>query len=578
MGSVSSFHLPDGYTLALPEDIFRNVELGYVSIGDRKRTSIPAGSLIRQDLFETPVPSRSRLKMKEGHGLVDKMFTLHQHQSSISSVSAVSMRCQGQRPYMEDYSSMCTAYDTEDVLDRRKEAAWGGSIFAVYDGHGGHEVAKFLAENAPAYIFRELKRNKMLEGTHNLLRAQRVLTETILGLDAEIISRMDSGAAIVIVILYPRGKDGSRTMDYLHVGDSRIYVMKGDGSNDVTRLTLDHNLDDEAERRIVIENGGPYDRLKKRVGILGINMTRCMGDRRDKARKIPPINRSIRAIPTVGQATLKDNDRVFLCSDGVYEQAELLVGIEPCADALTSLLQNTIKIADESDRAHLTRIIDSALQVSTDNITGMIVRNQAVETDNHELKIMWGPLLDPTCIDSVRCTTSMTKELNMENIFIPYESILGLLMQSRETRCVDMEIPCDNRLLFTVWSTTPLPCLTVDQHRKISTELNPVVPYVIVESDQESMMDEEDAVMLDKVWNSEMPYEDGEMVKIEKAKYVRSTLGTCLSQLAYQVGNAEMGLWLMLQLETHPSTSNATNIDIESYINYCYHKNLASLA
>jgi serine/threonine protein phosphatase PrpC len=85
-----------------------------------------------------------------------------------------------------------------------------------------------------------------------------------------------------------------------HVGDSRAYLLRGDG---ITQVTRDHTVvsDEVTQGRISAEDAKADPRRNMLTHALGTN---------------PKLDRTL---PSIFELTLLPGDRLMLCSDGLYD-------------------------------------------------------------------------------------------------------------------------------------------------------------------------------------------------------------------------------------------------------------------
>ncbi len=193
---------------------------------------------------------------------------------------------QGRRSHMED----------EYFFDQNFDNL--GQIFGgIYDGHCGGIASKYVASNLHR-IFLEFIQSGFTPREAFIQSYQKISAE---------LARQDSGACVVNFLI----KDG--LIFFANVGDARIIII---GKDNFKQLTVDHRLDNEAERKRIVEMGGkiehPHSPYVYR-GSRGLMPTRTLGDEYFK-----PIG--IIATPDVGVYEISDQD-VFLIAacDGLFD-------------------------------------------------------------------------------------------------------------------------------------------------------------------------------------------------------------------------------------------------------------------
>jgi serine/threonine protein phosphatase PrpC len=169
-----------------------------------------------------------------------------------------------------------------------------GFLVAVFDGHGGWEVADRAASRAVKLLEAAVARDLALEAMW-----------------ADIFAGLDAGATrcgSTATLLFARGGD----LSVGWVGDSRAVLVRSGGFH---VLTPDHRIDRMDERRRVLAAGGviepPY--AVDPHSMQGLMVTRALGDR--ALRRI-----GISAIPEVVALTLGDTDIGFVAAtDGLWD-------------------------------------------------------------------------------------------------------------------------------------------------------------------------------------------------------------------------------------------------------------------
>jgi len=211
------------------------------------------------------------------------------------------------------------------------------SLFAVFDGHGGPEVAKFCAKVFPSEL---LKNEKFTAGNY-----KTALEETFLKMDAILLTsdgtdalkefRSDpdnttsfAGCTANVVLL-------TKTEIFVaNAGDSRAILYTGDGN--VTPLSTDHKPDVETERTRIYNAGGYVS--EGRVND-NLNLTRAIGDLEYKKNPaLKPEQQIITAFPDVLIKPVETNARFLVIGcDGIWET---MTAKEICQHIETRLTSN----------------------------------------------------------------------------------------------------------------------------------------------------------------------------------------------------------------------------------------------
>jgi serine/threonine protein phosphatase PrpC len=205
---------------------------------------------------------------------------------------------QGQRDYMEDR----LAYE-QNLID-------GFDYLAVFDGHGGAEVASYLKTHMGPVLKDKLKETLQAHGNNvTVAHVQQVLYDTFKQIVHQIptVISTQTGSTAIVVLKY------GRHIWTANAGDSRAIMNKG--TQGVVDLSTDHkpNRTDEYER--IVRHGGTvakaYPGDVYRVnGVLAVS--RSIGDF--------ILHPHVTWVPEIQyfQATEK-NGYVFLGSDGIWD-------------------------------------------------------------------------------------------------------------------------------------------------------------------------------------------------------------------------------------------------------------------
>ena len=347
-------------------------------------------------------------------------------QSTSTSASAASSeattyfvsshKTKGARPYMED----------EFIVSN------GGKFCAVFDGHGGSAVSRYLRQNLYASLQAALPAAAAAEAIETrddesadheeqndddavandkvkkpamptapsvaaVINALQTAFEKV---DAEVnrISHWSYQGSTAVAVMIHEGvvdEDGllQRTLISANVGDSRAILCKRDGT--VVQLTRDHKPNDIMERNRIEASGGSVDWCGMRdidgkaiegTGVYRINgnlaVARAIGDRAEK----PCVSSEVE-ISTYGISGDRTGDIILLASDGLWDVMEN----KDVADFVRQKLQEVVVDApgaiDEGESVALEAkqlqkqwirvaelVVDEALQRgSSDNVSVVII-------------------------------------------------------------------------------------------------------------------------------------------------------------------------------------------------------------
>lgn len=179
------------------------------------------------------------------------------------------------------------------------ERASSRHLFAVFDGHGGAEVALYLAESLPSFL---LEMEAYQAGDF-----EQALKDAFLGLDARLLEPAVEARLRGLAELecsQPGRESGSTAVAALlvagrllvaNVGDSRAVLSAGGGA---VNLSEDHKPENELERRRIEAAGGQVIMDGRING--NLNMSRTLGDHEYKSNaKLSPIEQMISPMPDV---------------------------------------------------------------------------------------------------------------------------------------------------------------------------------------------------------------------------------------------------------------------------------------
>jgi serine/threonine protein phosphatase PrpC len=272
----------------------------------------------------------------------------------------------------------------EDAHLALPEFEANASLFGVFDGHNGAEVAKFVAQKLPQII---LKNNNYREGNIEL-----GLQESLMTLDESLLTRESvvelirlrqeyskepltcrnapaivSGCTAVVVLI----KDN--VLYVANLGDSRCILSR---NNKAFPLSSDHKPGDQTEKQRIERAGGQVvcGRIKKHNK--KINISRAFGDHLYKRNSsLPQKEQMIIAWPDVVVEQLKPNKDEFmvLMSDGVSN----CMSNEELISFLAKGIKKTDKLSKICEQLFarlLPQVMPKKGAAGRDNMTLMIVK------------------------------------------------------------------------------------------------------------------------------------------------------------------------------------------------------------
>ena len=242
------------------------------------------------------------------------------------------------RESMEDY------HLTNPCLNKENPSY---SLFAIFDGHSGHEVASFLSTNFSKFLYKEISKIKFSqnykENSKNLTSAIKNSFESI---DKNIENNKnikDDVGATGTIIFFCRDINvpsiTKRILICANVGDSKAYLIK---KNEIIQMTKDHTCKDKTEVERIRKQGGVV--FQGRVfGTL--ILTRSFGDKEMKKY-------GVMATPDCFSKQISEDDLyAVIASDGVWDviSQEDLLEMSKTKMSSDEFSKKIIKVAKERE-------------------------------------------------------------------------------------------------------------------------------------------------------------------------------------------------------------------------------------
>ncbi|ESO92097.1 hypothetical protein LOTGIDRAFT_180731 [Lottia gigantea] len=209
---------------------------------------------------------------------------------------------QGWRITQEDAHNCLTDFDESSDT----------SLFAVYDGHGGSEVAQYCALYLPKFIknLSEYEKGDLAECFKAaFLKFDATLVDEEVIKELKVLAGDDDGGDEDESLM--RGKQ----LIVANAGDSRC-VLSRDGQ--CVELSFDHKPEDEIEKNRIEKAGGKVTADGRVNG--GLNLSRALGDHWYKRNAdLPAEEQMISACPDLQTVNIEDNDEfIVLACDGIW--------------------------------------------------------------------------------------------------------------------------------------------------------------------------------------------------------------------------------------------------------------------
>ncbi|KAI8644576.1 phosphatase 2C-like domain-containing protein [Parasitella parasitica] len=282
-----------------------------------------------------------------GQTLSSPITTKHTTEGKDKRLSFGASSMQGWRINMEDAHTHILNYENT-----------GASFFAVFDGHGGANVAKYSSKNLYRIVMEsdDFKKEKFKDA----LRKGFLQIDQDLRADPEY--EHETSGCTAIVALLTKNND----LYVSNAGDSRAIICS-DGQ--AIPLSEDHKPGNpkETER---IEKAGGHVEFGRVNGNLALS--RALGDFDFKKAKVPAEEQAVTADPDITVRTITDKDEfMVLACDGIWD----CLSNEQVAAYVRKHVANNVSLEEICEK-----LMDSCLADSTstggvgcDNMTVEIV-------------------------------------------------------------------------------------------------------------------------------------------------------------------------------------------------------------
>lgn len=254
---------------------------------------------------------------------------------------------QGNRPLLEDSHTILTPFLPEDK---------NSFFFAIYDGHGGNEIAYYAAANVHQFVAQAYQNCQSMEQAlvTGIKRADSALKNTqYLNERAQ-----SSGSTAIIVVI----KDNK--LYVANVGDSRALLSR---AGKVIPLSVDHKPNREDEKQRIEQAGGNVNDVE---GIARVNgnlaISRSIGDHALR-------DAGIIATPEITVTTLTDEDDfILLACDGVFE-SQTKIDNELVISIIQQSLNENKHTCDKAEKAAKLVANLAYTKGSGDNISVLVI-------------------------------------------------------------------------------------------------------------------------------------------------------------------------------------------------------------
>ncbi|MFA4966991.1 MAG: PP2C family protein-serine/threonine phosphatase [Candidatus Margulisiibacteriota bacterium] len=172
-------------------------------------------------------------------------------------------------------------------------------VYGIFDGISQYGKGRYSSKEAAEYIDEFIHSDQ----AKNIAKPEELLNDAFVYAHNKLkVKQYDSGTTAVVLLVDEAGK----TAYVAHVGDSRLYAVKKDGT--VECQTIDHTGRKDAERKT---SGTDQELIRNLPKGIWDALTRALGHRSEEPKPMPEI----KMIKLEGLAGF------VLCSDGVDEKA-----------------------------------------------------------------------------------------------------------------------------------------------------------------------------------------------------------------------------------------------------------------
>ena len=229
------------------------------------------------------------------------------------------------------------------------------NFLAVFDGHGGKTVSKFLKENLPPFFIKKYKKNifnKPDMFSKYVNKVYDMIQDKIKSDHPRAVNYCGSTACVTIHCIDPEEKKNYLWM--LNVGDSRAVLSNKNGL--AVQLSQDHKPNSPDERNRIEQMGGKISFDGSDWRVKDLSLSRAFGD----VECTPYVTH----LPQIYRYRLSSNDRFLIkACDGLWDVLSNQDAIEFVQELLNKKYKGNIAKA----------LVEHAYEKgSLDNITAIV--------------------------------------------------------------------------------------------------------------------------------------------------------------------------------------------------------------
>jgi serine/threonine protein phosphatase PrpC len=262
----------------------------------------------------------------------------------------------GQRPSNEDHHFIYENINGENTSNMDI------NFYAIFDGHGGKGVSKFLKDKLPSYFVKKDLLYHPTKKTEYYKYIKKVINNVQEKLIKEVPTSKNSGSTSLTSIFY--NHNNKKYFYVINIGDSRM--IKCNKYNIGIQLTKDHKPISYEEKKRISELGGKiiYDQGDWRIKDLSVS--RAFGDL-DAMPFVYPL-------PDIFRYESEPNDKfIVMACDGLWDVMSNQDVVDFILEELDKLKKN--KTTNGGGKNNIAKLLgEYAIQKgSYDNITIIIV-------------------------------------------------------------------------------------------------------------------------------------------------------------------------------------------------------------
>jgi serine/threonine protein phosphatase PrpC len=249
-----------------------------------------------------------------------------------------------------------------------------GTLYGVFDGHGGADVAKALVRDMPSAFSRV---PKALVKQEDWKSVRKMLAHEFKQMDmtyARVATHVFPGSTACLV-----WHVAPELMLSVHVGDSRAVFIDAD-TFAILHATTDHKPSDSHEQRRVVKAGGFLSDTSAGVfvqDVMRVNgylaTSRAFGDADPQVRlkhnalgELDPLSAPVSVVPSLAAVHVPPNGMfIVMASDGLFDVVQ--------NHQVCSVLQQSMSFHDRINKNRMCyvadRLVSMAMPGTEDNIT-----------------------------------------------------------------------------------------------------------------------------------------------------------------------------------------------------------------